>query len=159
MNRFLFPIALCLTMPLQASAENAAEGFLAFENGDFDLALNELRPFAENGNVRAQSILGFIYYVVEYPPNYSEALKWNRLSASQGDQSAQFLLALAYTEGFGVEVSYRAAHVWFNIAAMYGDVQAASRRDDLESLMTTYQRSKALADALICVKSEFEFCP
>lgn len=158
MKQLILSFTFILVLVSQSAAQDLAKGVSAFENKEYDLAIVELLPLAEIGNARAQSLLGLIH-TVEYPPNYIEAEKWNRLAASQGIQDAQFMLAYAYKEGRGVEQSNRTAHVWFNIAAMYGDVQAASERDSVEKLLTSYQRSKAMSDALVCVGSEFEVCP
>jgi len=37
------------------------EGMDAYERGDYDTALKELRPLAEQGHVGAQSLLGSMY--------------------------------------------------------------------------------------------------
>lgn len=159
MKQLLSSIILILTLTSKATAQDMAKGLSAFESGNYDQALVELRPLADSGNVRAQSVIGLINFTSVFPRDYAEALRWNRLAASQGNQSSQFLLGLTFKDGFGVEQNYQASHVWFNIAAMYGDVQAASERDNVGELLSTNQLSRAMALALICVETDYESCP
>ena len=60
-------LAFCLGcgMLLMASSVLAQSGFdkgaAAYKRGDFETALAVFRPLAENGDARAQSILGLMY--------------------------------------------------------------------------------------------------
>jgi uncharacterized protein len=51
------------------------------------------------------------------PQDYSEAVKWYRLAADQGDAQAQCNLGLMYAAGHGVPQDYVSAYVWLNLAA------------------------------------------
>lgn len=51
----------------QVLAQDFDKGMAAYENGDHQTALKELRPFAERGNAGAQATLGTIYIVNERP--------------------------------------------------------------------------------------------
>jgi TPR repeat protein len=59
---------ICLTVALlfgcTGVCKNAdfQKGQTAYESGDYATALRELKPLAEQGNARAQSNLGFMYY-------------------------------------------------------------------------------------------------
>ena len=55
------------------------------------------------------------------PQDYSEAVKWYRLAADQGDATAQFNLGGMYAQGEGVPQDYVLAHMWFNLSAAQGD--------------------------------------
>ena len=61
--------------------------------------------------------------------NYTEALKWYRKAANQGDGEAQYNLGLSYVKGLGVTQNDLEAYFWFNLAAAQGIKQAASLRD------------------------------
>ena len=67
----------------------------AFDRGDYATALGIWRPLAEQGNAFAQCNLGVAYangYGVT--EDVSEAVKWFRLAAEQGDAEARINLRL-----------------------------------------------------------------
>ena len=91
-----------------------------YRKGDYETALRHLRPLADQGDARAQSILGLMYFHGRgVPKDYAEAVKWYRLAADQGDAQAQYNLALSYAKGEGVSQDYISAHTWFNLAAAH----------------------------------------
>ena len=49
--------------------------------------------------------------------DYTEAAKWYRLAAEQGDPQAQYNLGLAYAKGEGLTEDNVSAHMWLNLAA------------------------------------------
>ncbi|MBT4426621.1 MAG: hypothetical protein HOM52_17065 [Rhodospirillaceae bacterium] len=55
--------ALIIAALLSASPAQAgfSEGYKAYIDGDFETALEELRPLAEKGRPMSQGILGFMY--------------------------------------------------------------------------------------------------
>ena len=56
--------------------------------------------------------------------DYSEAVKWYRKAAEQGNAKAQCLLGLMYTLGQGVSRDKSEAVNWFRKAARQGDTNA-----------------------------------
>lgn len=54
----------------------------------------------------------------------TEAVKWYRLAADQGDDMAQFNLGTMYENGRGVSQNYVEAAKWFLKAANQGNVDA-----------------------------------
>jgi uncharacterized protein len=95
---------------------NAA--YTAYQKGDRATALRLSQPLAEQGDARAQSLLGFIHYndrgVLR---DDAEAVKWSRLAADQGDAAAQFRLGLMYSEGHGVPQDHAESAKWYRLAA------------------------------------------
>ena len=76
---------------------------MAFQKGDFEAAVELARPLAVEGDARAQSTLGFVYYRGRgAPQDYNEAIKWFRRAADQGAASAQFRLGVMFSDGRGV---------------------------------------------------------
>ena len=71
--------------------------------------------------------------------DYSEALKWYRKAAEQGDARALFNLGLMYYNGQGVPPDYVMAYMWYNLAAAQGDEGAITLRSVLEKKMTPEQ--------------------
>ena len=56
--------------------------------------------------------------------DYTEAAKWFRKAAEQGDAVAQYTLGIMYSEGEGVSQDYKKAVKWFRKAAEQGDSAA-----------------------------------
>jgi len=75
-------------------------------------------PLGEKGDVRAQSLLGLIYYIGRGAMrDDAKAVTWLRLAADQGDAAAQFRLGLMYSEGQGVPQDHAEAARWYRLAA------------------------------------------
>jgi len=79
--------------------------------------LEELKIFAERGNINAQMSLGFAY---SYPSgtavhekNLVEAIKWYHKAAEQGSVDAQWNLGQCYDNGEGVAIDRLEAIKWY----------------------------------------------
>ena len=120
------------------------EGVDAYERGNYDTALKEFRPLADQGDPLAQATLGLMYAEGEgVAQDYQEAARWYRLAAEQGDASGQFRLGAMYTAGQSVPKDYVLAHMWMNLAAAKRVKKAGKGRDFLEILMTPAQLAEA----------------
>ena len=63
------------------------EGNNAYYREDYETALKEFMPLAEQGNAKAQSKLGKMYYNGQgVKKDYANALDWYKKSALGGDQ-------------------------------------------------------------------------
>ena len=83
MPRFALILLGCLALAAPAWA-GYIEGMAAFERGDYETALRELRPLAEQGDASAQFNLGFMYGTGQgVSQDYAEAARWFRLAAEQ----------------------------------------------------------------------------
>ena len=119
-------------------------GLNAYKRGDYTTALKELRPLAEQGDVRAQFNLGLMYGKGEgVPQDYAEAAKWYLKAAERGYASAQSILGVTYGIGEGVPQDYVQAHMWFNLAVAQGDERARDGREIVEEFMAPDQISEA----------------
>jgi len=99
--------------------------YAAFEKGSYEKTLEIVRPLAENGDPRAQSLLGRLYYRGRaVRQDQVEALKWFRRAADQGDAIAQFNLGVMYSEGQGVPQDNAESAKWYRLAADQGNPQA-----------------------------------
>jgi S1-C subfamily serine protease len=81
-----------------------------------------------------------------YSENPTEAVKWYRRAAEQGDDSGQDNLGVAYLDGKGVPMDQVEAYKWLNLAAAQGglaEIVAAGMRDDLAKEMTPDQIAEA----------------
>ncbi len=120
------------------------KGMDAYDRGDYDTALKEWRPLAEQGLSQAQYNLGLMYAEGEgVAQDYQEAVRWYRLAAEQGHASGQFSLGAMYIAGQGVPKDYVLAHMWMNMAAAKRVKKAGKGRDLLEILMTSAQLAEA----------------
>jgi localization factor PodJL len=68
-------------------------------------------------------------------PNYPEAAKWFRRAGELGVRDSQYNLAILYARGLGVEKDLGQSWLWFSLAAQQGDVDAATKRDEIGSQM------------------------
>ena len=97
----------------------------AYQNGDYEQALEHLLPAAEAGHAEAQYRLGKMYDDGDgVEQSYEEAARWYQLAADQGDVYAQYNLGVMYENGDGVEQSYEEAANWYQQAADQGDADA-----------------------------------
>ena len=55
------------------------------------------------------------------PVDYSEAARWERRAAEQGEPNAQTDIAYLYETGKGVPLDYVAAYTWYTRAIAAGD--------------------------------------
>jgi len=84
MRNAIFAAVLAL-MPLAALGQDYAAGLAAYERGDFDVALREWRPLAEQGDAGAQFNLGVMYADGQgEPQDYVTAHMWFKLAAADG---------------------------------------------------------------------------
>ncbi len=125
------------------------EGNAAYDRGDYETALREFQPLAEQGDAGAQYNLGLLYRQgLGVPQDDAEAVKWYRKAAEQGDATAQSRLGIMYGKGEGVPQDYVQAHMWFNLAASQlppGEDRdsAVGNRDDVARQMTPDQIAEA----------------
>ncbi len=76
-------LALALFAPVLAADYEA--GWEAYNRGDYETALQQWRPLAEQGHAAAQSNLGLMYSSGHgVAQDYAEVAKWYRRSAEQG---------------------------------------------------------------------------
>ncbi len=118
----IFRVIMCVALfaGLPAFAD-VSKGWDAYKNGDYETALRESRPIAEQGNARAQFTLGRMYEQgFGVPQDYHEALKWYTLSAEQSHPTAQNNLGRMYYKGWGVLKDYQEAVKWYTLSAEQG---------------------------------------
>ncbi len=148
MKRFLLALVLACALSAPAWA-GFDEGWAAYDRGDYETALREWRPLAEQGDADAQFNLGVMYDIGQgVAQDYAEAAKWYRRGAEQGDADAQYNLGVMYVNGQGVAQKYVQAHLWFSLAASRlppGENRniAVQDRDAVEKLMTPAQVAEA----------------
>jgi hypothetical protein len=118
-------VDLLSPLGLTQSPPDVDAAYAAFEKGSYEKTLKIVRPLAENGDARAQSLLARMYYRGRaVRQDHVEALKWFRLAAEQGEAIAQFNLGVMYSEGDSVPQDKAEAEKWYRRAADQGHPQA-----------------------------------
>ncbi len=134
-------LALMLAAPVLADFKAVVD---AAKRGDYDTAVKEFRPLADQGIAGAQYNLGLMYHKGQgVPQDYQEAAQWCRLAAEQGYAGAQVLLGTMYHLGQGVPRDDTLAHMWLALAAAQGIEFAVKWRDLFEESMTPAQLAEA----------------
>ncbi len=117
---------LFLATPAQADKQ---DGFDAFFDGDYATAYEELLPHAEEGDAKAQAMIGYMFHMrhilpsyegllmTVVPTDYDAAAMWYRRAADQGQRAAQFFLGTLYLWGNGVAQDYGEAARLFRLSA------------------------------------------
>src|SRR6266699_4291765 len=124
------PLLLALLLALAGVSRQAwadfDDGMRAYlHHQDYATALQEWRPLAEQGDPRAQSMLGVMYHFGQgVPRDYTEAAQWYRRAADQGNAKAQHNLGVLYANGEGVPQNDAIAVQWFRKAAEQGNAGA-----------------------------------
>jgi len=120
MVRFFLILFLALALPGIAHADfDSADA--SHRKGDFAAALAALRPLAESGDARAQSLLGYMYARGEgVAKDYAEANRLFKLAADQGDSDGLFGLGLSHLAGNGVPMDEAKAVGLLRMAAEKG---------------------------------------
>src|SRR4029450_9405254 len=107
-------VALLLWLSAVPGGAGFEGGFQAYKNGDYATAARVWLPLAQQGDARAQFLLGSLYaqgYGV--PQDYGAAVQWFRRAAEQGHVAAQYNLGVRYHEGRGVRRDAAQAAEWF----------------------------------------------
>jgi len=130
-NEFKYgPIGLTPKATAQVREVDEAfdEGVNAFLAENYKLAMTRLKPFAENGNAKAQSYLGSMFESGSgVERDYVEAVRWFQMAAEQGDAYSQSHVGYAYEYGRGAPRDEQAAAKWYSKAADQGDAYGQAR--------------------------------
>ncbi len=146
-GRCLSALAFSMLLVLPAVADFKA-GMEAYEQGDFDTALLEWRPAAEQGLVEAQYNLALIYYHGKgIPVDLEQAQQWYLRAAEQNYVRAQYRVAEMYEKGEGPRKDLIQAYFWFRVAGTEKYSDARKRRRKVAQGMTPEQI--AYADMLV----------
>jgi hypothetical protein len=157
--RSLASFGVLAVLACNASAADLEVGKNAYEAGDYQTALAEFLPLAEQGNADAQYNLGLMYNNgIGVPQDYAEAMRLYRIAAKQGQANAQYGLGLLYEVGKGVTANNIEAHMWLNIAGANGIEASREKRDEIELQMTSQEVSAAQRHARACMASGYIEC-
>jgi TPR repeat protein len=115
-------VALGLWCAPLASANEFNDGERAYARQDYARAAAIFSREAEQGQVAAQSYLGYMYAQGRgVPQDDVKAAQWLRRAADQGFPAAQFLLGLMVDKGQGVKQDFVEAEVLLDLAVARAD--------------------------------------
>jgi TPR repeat protein len=118
--RFVIATFLLITASVVSGAD-VKKGLEAYDMGDYETAMNECLPLAEEGNAEAQFCVGQMYANgFGVMMDDAQALKWYGLAATGGSNKAQFQLGVMYANGWGVEMNDEQAAEYYRQAAETG---------------------------------------
>jgi len=139
----LVGVVIAVLLPGNAIAGALEDCAAAFDRQDYAAALQLCRPLAEQGDVRAQTSLGGMYYNGQgVQRDYAEATKWVRKAAERGYAPAQAYLGVMYWNGQGVPRDAVLAYMWLILAATQ-EPKAEAERDMAASEMTPDEIAEA----------------
>ena len=116
-----------LTIPMSFCFADIQNGINAYNNGDFEVAISEFRPLAEQGDAIAQFNMAEMYAgglgVVQ---DINDSIRWYRMAAAQGHSDSQANLDVIDGLGGGVLKDSDLSFNWFIKAAKKGVDDAKS---------------------------------
>lgn len=123
-------ILVVMMTTVAASAETLEKAEAAYWRGDYALALRLMQPIADQGDIQAQYLIGFMYEKGQgVAQDYSEAAKWYILASEGGHSYAQNNLGVFYKYGRGIAKDLVQAYKWFDLAAS-GSLEAEEANRD-----------------------------
>jgi TPR repeat protein len=124
----------------------------AYKRRDYKTALALFRPLAENGESKAQTVLGLMYsYGEGVKVDFRKAAIWYRRAAEQSYGVAQYSLAMLYLHGKGVPLDTDEVVKWLTLAAKGGHARAKSRLRQMDSV--AYSGLAATVEDLLATRS------
>lgn len=130
-------------LPVAWGAGPEGSGIEAFEQEDFQRAMEIWRANAAKGNRDAAFYVGYLYDTGQgVPEDNAEAASWYSKAAIQGQTSARFNLAAMFANGDGVVRDRVLAYMLFDLAAD-SDPDGLHERDLLVPEMTPLEVARA----------------
>ncbi len=143
MKKFAQAAALWrMLLPFAGTSQDFDLGMQTYTLMEYEIALREWSPHAQQCNALAQHELGDIYnYGMGIKQACIEAMTWYRPAADQGNELAQIRHGIMYDNGKGVPKDYMTAFMWLNIFHASATVRKKSVTRLLRSChLPTYHR-------------------
>lgn len=144
-----FLILVLLAFPAAAADEvtkDMADGYEAYDGGDYATALAAWGRAAARGNTDAMTAIADLHLRGHGARlDAAAAVSWYRRAAERGDAVAQLNLGDLLSQGIGAPRDVVAAHMWLSLAAAKGRQWAADAAARLERAMTEDEIARARA--------------
>jgi TPR repeat protein len=148
MQRLLIALVVVLALPAAAdeTAQDMAQGYEAYDGGDYAAALVAGHRAAARGNTDAMTAIADLHLRGHGARlDAGAAVAWYRRAADRGDAVAQLNLGELLSRGVGAPRDAVAAHMRLSLAAAQGRQWAADAVAGLEDTMT----ADAIAEARV----------
>lgn len=117
--------SLTLSLASIGVADEYQKGLIAYNDARYEQAIQYFERSAEQGNTKAQYLLGTMYRVgIGVEPDEYKGFDWCERAAKEGHLEAQFQVGLMYLEGEGVTQNDEKAMEWIWNASDRGYPQA-----------------------------------
>jgi hypothetical protein len=152
----LLLVVVALSFARYAQAQTFDDAVTAYDEYDYDRAIEIWQGLAQQGHVLSQFNLGLMYETgVGVPVRYDLAFFWYRMAALNGHDDAKYNLGGLYFRGQGVEQSVEQAMRWWEESANAGNPNSAynlgvltlSQTADEATVQEAMIRLKQAADA------------
>lgn len=134
---------------IAAVGDPLADANEAYDNGEYEMAMDIWLSLAGQGNAQVQLRLAEMYSSGEdIPRNAEESVRWYHEAADRGLVDAQLALGMMYSGGFDVHADTVLSYYWFNLAAICSSDKstqnrAIKMRNSVASEMTSAQIEQA----------------
>ena len=138
----IFAIILFFSAPALAEIEAARD---LMDAGQFEEAMEQLRPAARSGNADAEELIGVMYAMgLGVKRDDRRAFEWYLRSSMKGHPGAQSGVGWYYEVGRGMESpDLVRAYMWYVLSAIGGDPDAAISQEEVVKKMTPEQIEEA----------------
>lgn len=118
--------SVLLLLSIAACSDSGTAARAAYDNGEYEKALDLWMPLADDGDAEAQFGVAYLYDEgLGVPQDGVEAIRWYRLAADQGHLKSQFNLGTLYQSGRkDVPADPGRAADWYRMAAKQGHPKA-----------------------------------
>ncbi|WP_086930123.1 tetratricopeptide repeat protein [Agarilytica rhodophyticola] len=111
----IFILSSIFTSVCAADDSDFIAGYEAYENENYDTALDHFMKSAENGNIRAQNNLGWMYlHGLGADIDYKKSFYWYKKAAVSKEPLVLYMLGQAYLHGRGTdknkEIAFKLYH-------------------------------------------------
>ncbi|HZP20759.1 MAG TPA: hypothetical protein VFB16_11200 [Bauldia sp.] len=153
-GRSWFALAVLVAVTTASQADDALEnGMDAWRRADFETAMRLLAPLAEQGNAKAEYMVGLMYANAQgRPEDVQKGNVWFEKAAAHGIVDARYSLCQNYAVGgVGTPVDSARAYTWCVVAVtgydQAGDTEAKSNAAAFRDLVAKKLTPAELADA------------
>jgi TPR repeat protein len=138
---FLEGLSLLVDVADYAEASKEYDkGNKAYDEGDYETALNYFKKAAAKGHLGAQVDIGWMYEEgLGVKQDDEQAVHWYEKAAKQGSAGGQYNLGWMYENGRGLKQDDKEAYYWYLLAAAGGFVDALKALLPLEERLTAAQ--------------------
>ncbi|MDH5571334.1 MAG: sel1 repeat family protein [Gammaproteobacteria bacterium] len=154
-SRIFFFALIFIILPVQVQADALEQGINAFENGQYQTALNYWQPLANQNNPDALYNIGLLYMKgLGVKQDYAKAKKIFKQAAQYGSVDAAYNLGVMYKTGLGAHPSTKDAIYWWKQAAEYGHADSQFNYGVMQAYGNGVKRNEKAAIELWLMAAE-----